>query len=139
MSLKVGYKIDPQKHLIFFDEIQDCPQALSSLKYFAQDIRQLPIISAGSHLGLVATEGANFRRYESEVGQVSNSEQRSKTHKQQILYLELTLTKQKIKKKQKIAFNKVWITFKFCMVLFANNFSVIFFCFAVDKQCSINN
>ena len=34
---------------------------------------------------------------------------------------------------EKVGFNKVWITFKFCMVLIANNLSVNIFCFAVDK------
>jgi len=38
--------------LIFFDEIQDCPHALTSLKYFAEKRPQQAVIAAGSLLGL---------------------------------------------------------------------------------------
>ena len=58
LGLKIGAKINPHRDLLFFDEIQDCPDALSSLKYFAQDMSQLPVISAGSHMGLVAKESS---------------------------------------------------------------------------------
>lgn len=40
----------PQKTLLFFDEIQQCPQARTSLKFFAQDGR-FDVIAAGSLLG----------------------------------------------------------------------------------------
>ncbi len=39
--------------LLFFDEIQDCPRALTSLKYFCEDMPQLAVVSAGSLLGVV--------------------------------------------------------------------------------------
>ena len=58
LALKRGAKIEPGRHLVFFDEIQDCPDALASLKYFAQDMKDLHLISAGSHLGLVASESS---------------------------------------------------------------------------------
>lgn len=44
--------IDIENDLLFFDEIQDCPRALTSLKYFCEDIPQLAICSAGSLLGV---------------------------------------------------------------------------------------
>ena len=50
-------RIQPQETLIFFDEIQSCPRALTSLKYFAQDIERnlshYQIIAAGSLLGVL--------------------------------------------------------------------------------------
>ena len=45
-------KIDVAKDLIFFDEIQTCPQAITALKYFSEDLPQSYICSAGSLLGL---------------------------------------------------------------------------------------
>ncbi len=38
--------------MIFFDEIQECPEALTSLKYFCEELPSLPITAAGSLLGL---------------------------------------------------------------------------------------
>lgn len=45
-------KIDPFKDLLFFDEIQECPDALNSLKYFAEEMPSGFVIAAGSLLGL---------------------------------------------------------------------------------------
>lgn len=45
-----GKKILPQKHLIIFDEVQECPAALNSLKYFCENANEYHIISAGSLL-----------------------------------------------------------------------------------------
>lgn len=60
---KVGaYKskeILPQHTLIIFDEIQACPQALTSLKYFNEEANQYHIISMGSLLG-VSVNRSNF-------------------------------------------------------------------------------
>ncbi|KPA18612.1 ATPase AAA [Candidatus Magnetomorum sp. HK-1] len=44
--------IDIQRDLVFFDEIQDCPKAVTSLKYFYEKMPELHIVSAGSLLGL---------------------------------------------------------------------------------------
>jgi predicted AAA+ superfamily ATPase len=45
--------IDPNgNELIFFDEIQDCPKALTSLKYFYEEMPEVPVVAAGSLLGL---------------------------------------------------------------------------------------
>lgn len=48
--------INIKKDLVFFDEIQECPKALTSLKYFCEDMRDLAIISAGSLLGIKLSE-----------------------------------------------------------------------------------
>ena len=45
-------KIDPINTLIFFDEIQECPEALNSLKYFCEQAPEYCVVSAGSLLGL---------------------------------------------------------------------------------------
>ncbi|MCM2322901.1 MAG: AAA family ATPase [Oligoflexia bacterium] len=44
--------------LIFFDEIQDCAEAVTSLKYFAEELPRQAVIAAGSHLGLIKNEAA---------------------------------------------------------------------------------
>lgn len=43
-----GKAIVPEKTLIFFDEIQECPNALNSLKYFQEEANEYHIICAGS-------------------------------------------------------------------------------------------
>ena len=40
------------QELIFFDEIQECPEALTSLKYFCENLPEIPLVAAGSLLGL---------------------------------------------------------------------------------------
>jgi predicted AAA+ superfamily ATPase len=52
ISTYLEQKIDLENDLIFFDEIQSCPRAITSLKYFAEELPQLAIIAAGSLLGL---------------------------------------------------------------------------------------
>ena len=47
-----GKAIIPGKTLIVFDEIQECPNALNSLKYFEEEANEYHIISAGSLLGI---------------------------------------------------------------------------------------
>lgn len=47
ISLKKSKKID-EKTLLIFDEVQECPNILSSLKYFCQDFPQIPVIATGS-------------------------------------------------------------------------------------------
>jgi len=44
--------IDISNDLIFFDEVQECPEALNSLKFFAEEHPQAYIIAAGSLLGV---------------------------------------------------------------------------------------
>ena len=49
-------KIDTSNDFIFFDEIQECPEALQSLKYFALKLPNLKIVCAGSFLGLMSKD-----------------------------------------------------------------------------------
>ncbi|MCR5762735.1 MAG: AAA family ATPase [Treponema sp.] len=55
-----GKKIESQKTLIIFDEVQECPNALTSLKYFAENAREIAICCAGSLLGVTLHEGTSF-------------------------------------------------------------------------------
>ena len=50
LGLLKGKKILPEKHLILFDEVQECPEALNSLKYFCENAKDYHIVSAGSLL-----------------------------------------------------------------------------------------
>ena len=52
LSFVYGKAIIPGKTLIIFDEIQECPNALNSLKYFEEEAKEYHIISAGSLLGI---------------------------------------------------------------------------------------
>lgn len=61
-----GREINPDKTLIVFDEIQASERALTSLKYFCEDVPQYHIIAAGSLLGVAL----NRDRYSFPVGKV---------------------------------------------------------------------
>ena len=52
IELLAGEKIIPGKTLLFFDEIQNCPRAIASLKYFCENMKDLHIVCAGSLLGV---------------------------------------------------------------------------------------
>ena len=52
LSFFYGKAIIPGKTLIFFDEIQECPNALNSLKYFNEEANEYHIVCAGSLLGI---------------------------------------------------------------------------------------
>jgi predicted AAA+ superfamily ATPase len=60
LEAEVGHKIIPGKTLIIFDEIQDCPNALTSLKYFNENASEYDILAAGSLLGVFLHEGVSF-------------------------------------------------------------------------------
>ena len=60
LSVIAGFKVDEEGCLIIFDEIQACPEALTSLKYFCEDRPDIPIISAGSLLGVASHQGTSF-------------------------------------------------------------------------------
>lgn len=69
-SMVVGAPIVPGKTLLVFDEIQACPRAIESLKYFCEDMRELHLIAAGSLLGVaLADENISFP-----VGKVQRQE-----------------------------------------------------------------
>lgn len=51
LSLLTSQKIEEENTLIIFDEVQECPTALNSLKYFKEKANNYHIIAAGSFLG----------------------------------------------------------------------------------------
>ncbi|MCQ2269702.1 MAG: ATP-binding protein [Bacteroidales bacterium] len=53
-------KIDSQKCLLIFDEVQECPRALTSLKYFSEEAPEYDICCAGSLLGVALHKGTSF-------------------------------------------------------------------------------
>jgi len=57
LSLIRGKAIEPKKTLIIFDEIQECPEALNSLKYFKEDGNEYFVVTAGSLLGVYLAQG----------------------------------------------------------------------------------
>lgn len=60
LELYAGHKIDPDHTLLIFDEVQEVPKALTSLKYFNEDAPQYQIICAGSLLGVALHQGTSF-------------------------------------------------------------------------------
>ena len=60
LELYSGRKIDPDHTLLIFDEVQEVPRALSSLKYFYENAPQYHIVCAGSLLGIALHEGTSF-------------------------------------------------------------------------------
>lgn len=60
LSLVLGKPILPGQTLIIFDEIQECNQALNSLKYFNEESPEYSIACAGSLLGVAMSRGASF-------------------------------------------------------------------------------
>lgn len=55
-----GQKIEPGKTLIIFDEIQDCPNVINSLKYFCENAPEYHIACAGSLLGIRLAKPSSF-------------------------------------------------------------------------------
>lgn len=62
LELYAGHKIDPSNSLLIFDEVQEVPRALASLKYFYENAPQYHIICAGSLLGIALHRGHVFSR-----------------------------------------------------------------------------
>lgn len=60
LSLIAGEKIKPGKTLIIFDEIQECPEALNSLKYFKEKANDYHVIAAGSLLGTLLAQPKSY-------------------------------------------------------------------------------
>lgn len=60
-SIVRSKKITIGSTLVIFDEIQDCPRAIQSLKYFCEEMPRLHLIAAGSLLGVaLRKEGISF-------------------------------------------------------------------------------
>ena len=53
---KIYDKNEKKKHLIIFDEIQEYPDAVNSLKYFCEDANDYHVVAAGSLLGTLLSE-----------------------------------------------------------------------------------
>ena len=60
LGLIKGRKIEPEKHLIIFDEVQECPEALNTLKYFYEKANDYHVISAGSLLGTLLAQPKSY-------------------------------------------------------------------------------
>lgn len=60
LSMISGEKILPGKTLIIFDEIQECPEALNTLKYFREKANEYHIIAAGSLLGTLLAKPKSY-------------------------------------------------------------------------------
>ena len=60
LGLIKGKKILPEKHLIIFDEVQECSDALNSLKYFCERANEYHVISAGSLLGTLLAKPKSY-------------------------------------------------------------------------------
>ena len=60
LSALRGKAILPEKHLIIFDEIQECSQALGSLKYFCEEASEYHVVSAGSLLGTFLAQPLSY-------------------------------------------------------------------------------
>lgn len=52
LSIHTGVEIEPLHTLLVMDEIQECPKALNSLKYFCEDANEYHVVAAGSLLGV---------------------------------------------------------------------------------------
>ncbi len=53
LELQSGISLMAGNSLLFLDEIQDCPQALKALRYFAEEMPELHVIAAGSLLEFI--------------------------------------------------------------------------------------
>ena len=60
MQAETNINIKPGDTLIILDEIQDCPAALTSLKYFCEDLPDYHVMAAGSLLGVKQHHGTGF-------------------------------------------------------------------------------
>ena len=60
LSIHTAIDIEPHNTLLVLDEIQQCPRALNSLKYFNEDANEYHVIAAGSLLGVKTTGDEGF-------------------------------------------------------------------------------
>jgi predicted AAA+ superfamily ATPase len=60
LEMQHHIKIQASNTLIIFDEIQEAPKVLESLKYFCEEAREYAIVAAGSLLGVSIHEGLSF-------------------------------------------------------------------------------
>lgn len=60
LSAETGVSINANDTLIIFDEVQEVPRALTSLKYFNENAPEYAIVAAGSLLGVALHQGTSF-------------------------------------------------------------------------------
>ncbi len=60
LSIHIEADIEPENTLLIFDEIQECPRALNSLKYFCEEANHYHVASAGSLLGVKIAKEKGF-------------------------------------------------------------------------------
>lgn len=60
INIETGVKLVPEETLIIFDEIQESPKALASLKYFYENAPEYAVVTAGSLLGVAIHKGVSF-------------------------------------------------------------------------------
>lgn len=60
LMLASAQKIVPEKTLIIFDEVQDCPKVINAMKYFCENAPQYHIACAGSLLGIALSRPSSF-------------------------------------------------------------------------------
>ena len=60
LALHLNVVIEPKNTLIIFDEVQECPKALNSLKYYSQEANDYHLVGAGSLLGIKTAQEKGF-------------------------------------------------------------------------------
>jgi uncharacterized protein len=55
-----GQKITPEKTLIIFDEVQECPGVINTMKYFSENAGEYHVVCAGSLLGIALAKPSSF-------------------------------------------------------------------------------
>lgn len=60
LQIESEVTIEPHNTLLVFDEVQEVPRALTSLKYFCENAPEYHIVAAGSLLGVASHPGTSF-------------------------------------------------------------------------------
>ncbi|MBS0621398.1 MAG: ATP-binding protein [Verrucomicrobia bacterium] len=60
LSIHTGIDIKTKNTLLIFDEVQECPKALNSLKYFCEEANDYMVVAAGSLLGVKTAQEKGF-------------------------------------------------------------------------------
>jgi predicted AAA+ superfamily ATPase len=106
LEILFNQKIDIKTDLIIFDEIQDCPKAITSLKYFCEEVPKLAICAAGSLLGV------NLSQSSFPVGKINSINMYPLSFFEFIEAIG-----------EHFLFKYLILFFKLCRSLFSNNFS----------------
>lgn len=60
LGIALGRRIVPGRTLIFLDEVQACPRALTAMKYFQEEVPEQHVVCAGSLLGILTADKESF-------------------------------------------------------------------------------